>query len=81
MYGRVVYQPKQETIVFKLNCIYSVVCLSPLQEGFELSSSPGLRGRGAGWDVATGEELELGPPPRTVQLQEAGQRILWGLVV
>ena len=31
MYVRVVYQPKQEIIVSELNCICSVVCLSPQQ--------------------------------------------------
>ena len=28
-----------------------------------------------------GKELELGPPPPRVQLEEAGQRILWGPAV
>ena len=32
-----------------------------------------------GRDMAMGEELELGPPPPRVQLEEAGQRIPWGL--
>ena len=32
-----------------------------------------------GRDMAMGEELELGPPPPTVQLEEAGWRIPWGL--
>ena len=31
-----------------------------------------------GRDLVTGEELELGPPPPRVQLEEAGQRIPWG---
>ena len=32
-------------------------------------------------DMAMGEELDLGPPPPTVQLEEAGQWIPWGPVV
>ena len=28
-----------------------------------------------------GEELELGPPPLTIQLEEAGWRVLWGPAV
>ena len=31
--------------------------------------------------MATGEELEMGPPPPTIQLEEAGWWILWGLAV
>ena len=34
-----------------------------------------------GWDMVMGEEFELGPPPPTIQLEEAGQQILWGSVV
>ena len=34
-----------------------------------------------GWDVAMGEELEMGPPPPSIQLEEAGQWVPWGLVV
>ena len=34
-----------------------------------------------GLDVAIGEELEMGPPPPTIQLEEAGWWVLWGLVV
>ena len=34
-----------------------------------------------GWDVVMGEELELGPPPPTIQLEEAGQWVPWGPVV
>ena len=34
-----------------------------------------------GWDLEMGEELELGPPPPTIQLEEAGWLIPWGLVV
>ena len=30
-----------------------------------------------GRDLTMGEELELGPPPPRVQLEEAGQRIPW----
>ena len=30
------------------------------------------------WDLTTGEELELGPPPHRVQLEEAGWQIPWG---
>ena len=33
------------------------------------------------WDVVTGEKLELGPPPPTIQLEEVGQRIPWGPAV
>ena len=29
-------------------------------------------------DVAMGEELELGPPPPNVQLEEAGRQVPWG---
>ena len=32
-------------------------------------------------DMVTGEELEIGPSPPTVQLEEAGWRILWGPAV
>ena len=32
-------------------------------------------------DMAMGEELEMGPPSPTVQLEEAGRRIPWGLAV
>ena len=32
-------------------------------------------------DMVMGEELELGPLPLTVQLEEAGQRVPWGLVM
>ena len=32
-------------------------------------------------DVAMGEELEMGPPPLTVQLEEAGWWVPWGLAV
>ena len=28
-----------------------------------------------------GEELELEPPPLSVQLEEAGQQVLWGLAL
>ena len=31
-----------------------------------------------GRDLMMGEELELGPPPPRVQLEEAGQRVPWG---
>ena len=31
-----------------------------------------------GRDLTMGEELELGPPPLRVQLEEAGQRVPWG---
>ena len=34
-----------------------------------------------GWDVAMGEELEMGPPPPTIQLEEVGQRVPWGPAV
>ena len=34
-----------------------------------------------GWDMATGEELELGCPPPTIQLEEAWQWIPWGPAV
>ena len=34
-----------------------------------------------GWDMVMGEELEMGPPHPTVQLEEADQRVPWGLVV
>ena len=35
-----------------------------------------------GWDMQMGEELELGPPPPTIQLEEAGPvEFLWGPVV
>ena len=34
-----------------------------------------------GWDVVMGEELEMVPPPPTVQLKEAGWWILWGPAV
>ena len=34
-----------------------------------------------GWDLTMGEELELGPPPPRVQLEEVGQRIPWRLEV
>ena len=26
-----------------------------------------------GWDMAMGEELEIGPPPPSIQLEEEGQ--------
>ena len=28
-----------------------------------------------------GEELEMGPPPPSIQLEEASQQVPWGLVV
>ena len=31
--------------------------------------------------MAMGEELEMGPPSPTVQLEEAGRQIPWGLAV
>ena len=34
-----------------------------------------------GWDLMTGEELELGCPPPRFQLEEVGEWIPWGLVV
>ena len=34
-----------------------------------------------GWDVAMGEELEIGPLLPTIQLEEVGQQVPWGLVV
>ena len=34
-----------------------------------------------GWDLEMGEDLELGAPPPTIQLEEAGQWIPWGPVV
>ena len=34
-----------------------------------------------GWDVVMGEELEMGPPPPTIQLEEAGQWVPWGPAV
>ena len=34
-----------------------------------------------GWDVMMGEELEMGPPPPSVWLEEAGWRVPWGPVV
>ena len=34
-----------------------------------------------GRDVEMGEELELGPPPPTIQLEEAGWQIPWGPAV
>ena len=34
-----------------------------------------------GRDLTMGEELELGPPPPRVQLEEAGWRIPWGPAV
>ena len=34
-----------------------------------------------GLDVEMGEELELGPPPLTVQLEEVAWQIPWGPVV
>ena len=34
-----------------------------------------------GLDVAMREELELGPPPPTIQLEKVGWWVLWGLAV
>ena len=34
-----------------------------------------------GQDVVMGEELEMRPPPPSVQLKEVGQRVPWGPVV
>ena len=34
-----------------------------------------------GRDVEMGEELELGPPPSTVQLEEVGERVPWELAL
>ena len=31
--------------------------------------------------METGEELELGPPPLNIKLEEAGQQVLWGPVI
>ena len=31
-----------------------------------------------GWDLEMGEDLELGPPPPRVQLEEAGWQVPWG---
>ena len=31
--------------------------------------------------MATGEELELGPPPPKVQLEEVGKWFPWGLAI
>ena len=34
-----------------------------------------------GLDMVTGEELEMEPPPSTIQLEEAGWWVLWGPAV
>ena len=34
-----------------------------------------------GQDLMMGEELEVGPPPPRVQLEEVGRWVPWGLVV
>ena len=34
-----------------------------------------------GQDLASGEALELGIPPDTVQIEEVGERVTWGPVI
>ena len=34
-----------------------------------------------GWYLEMGEDLKLGTPPPTIQLEEAGQWIPWGLAL
>ena len=31
-----------------------------------------------GQDLASGEALELGVPPKDVQMEEVGERVMWG---
>ena len=34
-----------------------------------------------GQDLASGEALELGVPPRDVQMEEVVERVMWGLAI
>ena len=34
-----------------------------------------------GQDLASGKALELGIPPRDIQMEEVGKRVMWGLAV
>ena len=32
-------------------------------------------------DLASGEALELGVPPKDIQIEEVGKRVMWGPVI
>ena len=34
-----------------------------------------------GQDLESGKELELGAPPKDVQMEEVGERVTWGLAI
>ena len=34
-----------------------------------------------GQDLVSGEALELGVPPKDVQMEEVGKRVTWGLAI
>ena len=34
-----------------------------------------------GQDLASGEALELGVPPEDIQMEEVGERVMWGLAI